>query len=52
MKVYIVRHGEVPHNALKRYNTTDEDLTECGVSQALELSEKINNMHYTICNNL
>lgn len=28
MKVYIVRHGEVPHNALKQYNATDEDLTE------------------------
>lgn len=22
MKVYIIRHGEVPHNALKQYNTT------------------------------
>lgn len=21
MKVYIVRHGQVPHNALKQYNT-------------------------------
>ena len=20
MKVYIIRHGEVPHNALKQYN--------------------------------
>ena len=28
MKVYIVRHGQVPHNALKEYNSQDEDLTE------------------------
>lgn len=27
MKVYIVRHGEVPHNALKMYNSENEDLT-------------------------
>ena len=26
MKVYIVRHGEVPHNALKMYNIQNEDL--------------------------
>ena len=28
MKVYIVRHGEVPHNALKQYNNQNEDLTK------------------------
>ena len=28
MKVYIVRHGEVPHNALKQYDSRDEDLNE------------------------
>ena len=28
MKVYIVRHGEVPHNVRKEYNSSDEDLTE------------------------
>lgn len=33
MKVYIVRHGEVPHNGLKQYNTTDEDLTELGINK-------------------
>ena len=48
MKVYIVRHGQVPHNALHQYNTTDEDLTEYGVSQAVELSEKIKNKHFDI----
>ena len=31
MKVYIVRHGEVPHNALKQYNNQNEDLTKKGI---------------------
>lgn len=48
MKVYIVRHGQVPHNALHQYNTIDEDLTEYGVSQAVELSEKIKNKQFDI----
>lgn len=48
MRVYIVRHGQVPHNALHQYNTTDEDLTEYGVSQAVELSEKIKNIDFDI----
>ena len=34
MKVYIIRHGEVPHNALKQYNNENEDLNENGVKQA------------------
>lgn len=36
MKVYIVRHGQVAHNALGQYNSTDEDLTEIGIKQAEE----------------
>ena len=36
MNVYIVRHGQVPHNALKQYNTADEDLTQLGIRQAKE----------------
>ena len=48
MKVYIVRHGEVPHNALKQYNTNDEDLTELGIEQAEELRKKIKNMNFDI----
>lgn len=48
MKVYIARHGQVPHNALKQYNTTDEDLTEYGISQAIELSKKIKDKHFDI----
>ena len=48
MKVYIVRHGEVPHNAMKQYNTEDEDLTENGIKQAEELRKKIKNIHFDI----
>lgn len=48
MKVYIVRHGEVPHNAMKQYNTEDEDLTKNGIKQAEELREKIKNIHFDI----
>ncbi len=44
MKIYLVRHGEVPHNVLKKYNIKDEDLTERGIKQAEELREKIKNI--------
>lgn len=48
MKVYIVRHGQVPHNALNQYNTSDEDLTDLGIKQAEELRNKIKNIHFDI----
>lgn len=48
MKVYIVRHGEVPHNALGQYNTADEDLTESGILQAEKLRDKIKNISFDI----
>lgn len=48
MQVYIVRHGQVPHNALNQYNAEDEDLTELGVAQAKELRNKIKNMNFDI----
>lgn len=48
MKVYIVRHGQVPHNAMEQYNTNDEDLTDLGIEQAEELREKIKNMKFDI----
>ncbi len=48
MKVYIARHGEVPHNALKQYNSTDEDLNDLGIKQAEELREKIKNIKFDI----
>ena len=48
MKVYIVRHGQVPHNALRKYCTVDEDLNELGIKQAEELREKIKDMKFDI----
>ena len=36
MKVYIVRHGEVSHNALKVYSNEHDDLNENGIIQAKE----------------
>lgn len=48
MKLYIVRHGEVPHNALKQYNNENEDLNENGIRQANELKEKIRSINYDI----
>lgn len=48
MKIYIVRHGQVPHNALHQYNTVDEDLNELGVNQAVELGKKIKDIHFDI----
>lgn len=48
MKVYIVRHGQVPHNAVGKYNTEDEDLTELGIQQAKELRDKIKDIHFDV----
>lgn len=48
MKIYIVRHGQVLHNALKQYNVADEDLTDLGIKQAKELRDKIKNMKFDI----
>lgn len=48
MNVYIVRHGQVPHNALKQYNTRDEDLNELGIQQAEELRNKIKHINFDI----
>lgn len=48
MKVYIVRHGQVPHNVLMQYNAVDGDLTELGIQQAEELKDKIKNLHFDI----
>ena len=48
MKVYIVRHGQVPHNVLRKHCTADEDLNELGIKQAEELREKIKSMKFDI----
>lgn len=46
MKVYIVRHSEVLHNALKIYNNENEDLNDNGVKQAETLKSKIKDLEY------
>ncbi len=46
MKVYIVRHGEVLHNALKKYNNENEDLNDNGVKQSETLKSKIKDLEY------
>ena len=48
MRVYIIRHGEVPHNALQQYNNENEDLTKKGIKQAEELRERIKTIDYDI----
>lgn len=48
MKVYIVRHGQIPNNALKRHTNPYEDLTELGIKQAEELKEKIKDIKFDI----
>ena len=48
MNVYIVRHGQVPHNALGQYNGNDEDLTILGVQQAENLREQIDSIKFDV----
>ncbi len=48
MNVCIVRHGQVPSNALKQYNADNEDLTALGIKQAEELKDKIKNMKFDL----
>lgn len=48
MKVYIVRHGQVPHNALGQYNNNDEDLTNLGVKQAEKLKKEIKSIKFDV----
>lgn len=48
MKVYIVRHGEVPHNVLKEYNNEEEDLTDKGIMQAIDLRDRIRDIKFDI----
>lgn len=48
MKVYIVRHGETSYNALKLYNSKEEDLNEVGISQAEQLKDKIKEIDFDI----
>ena len=47
-KIYIVRHGQVPHNALKMYSNENEDLNEIGIKQAEDLKNRIENLNFDI----
>lgn len=48
MGIYIVRHGQVPHNALNQYNASDESLTDLGIRQATQLRNKIRDINFDI----
>lgn len=50
MNIYIIRHGQVPNNVrkIKIYNNDDEDLTNEGINQAINLREKIKQIDYDI----
>lgn len=48
MKIYLVRHGQIPNNALKRHTNPYEDLTEVGIKQAEELKNKIKDIKFDI----
>lgn len=48
MKIYLVRHGQTSHNALKVYSSEDQDLNEVGIKQANELKNKIKEIDYNI----
>jgi len=48
MKIYLIRHGQVNHNLYGIYSNVDEDLNETGITQALTLKEKVNNIDYDV----
>lgn len=48
MKVYLVRHGEVPHNVMKKYSSSDEDLTLNGIKEAEALKESIKDIEFDV----
>ena len=48
MKVYIVRHGQILSNVLKKHTNPFEDLTKLRIKQAKELSKIIKNINFDI----
>lgn len=48
MKVYTVRHGQIPSNALRRYPYEDEQLTELGIEQAAKLRDRLKNTEFDV----
>lgn len=48
MKIYIVRHGQIPNNALKRHTNPYEDLTDIGIKQAEKLRDEIKDIKFDV----
>lgn len=48
MKVYIIRHGEVLHNRLKIYDSSDEELTDLGIAQAEVAKDKLKDVSFDV----
>lgn len=49
MKLYVVRHGEVPSNVDKLISgCNDEELTENGINQALKIREQLKDIKDTL----
>ena len=48
MKLFIVRHGQIPNNALNRHTNPNEDLTQLGIRQAEELRDKIKDIDFDV----
>ena len=48
MKLYVVRHGEVDSNALKRFNLREEDLNKRGIEQANTLAKTISQYKFDV----
>lgn len=48
MKIYFVRHGQIPSNDLKQYPHTYESLTDTGKKQAADLRQKIANKSFDV----
>lgn len=48
MKIYLIRHGQVPHNALKIYSNENEDLNQIGIEQAKILKNRIKDINYDV----
>ena len=46
MRIFIVRHGQVPHNASRTYCDEDEDLTTLGIEHANRLKDKMYDIDY------
>ncbi len=48
MIVYLIRHGQSESNVIGRYNSPDENLTEVGIKQAMDLRDIVKNIDYDI----